>query len=260
MYVCHVGSEAGMGMNVPRHDHTCSCHVIGHFIQNTMLQVGVHRSSPLEEGGVGQKKEWTNWLQSWKDKPSINRSVDSGENLFSCWRFGFLQPINAWDPQLKCRLLTNLGWKDVWLWKESFRLFAKFRKENEGFALFYFGRGKGLWCPASPELNYTEQNLPRHLSFAPKHCSHPERIQRTGSSTFDSQALFSIVKAQNKQTNLFQDHFLWVGNYFEFSILLCGLVNSCINWTKCPCQIFTLFWNSNLSRKEGMIQLLWRRI
>lgn len=151
MYVCHVGSEAGMGMNVPRHDHTCSCHVIGHFIQNTMLQVGVHRSSPLEEGGVGQKKEWTNWLQSWKDKPSINRSVDSGENLFSCWRFGFLQPINAWDPQLKCRLLTNLGWKDVWLWKESFRLFANLERKTRAllFSILEEGRGCDVLHPLS---------------------------------------------------------------------------------------------------------------
>lgn len=90
-----------MGTNGPSRDQTCSWHVIGHFIQNTMLQIGVQRSSPLEEGGVEQKKEWTNWLQSWKDKPFINRLVGAMENMFSCWRFGFLQPINAWDPQLK---------------------------------------------------------------------------------------------------------------------------------------------------------------
>lgn len=58
IYVCAMLSQRkGVGTEVPSHDQICSWHFMGHFIENTMLQVGVHISSALEEVDVGQKKE-----------------------------------------------------------------------------------------------------------------------------------------------------------------------------------------------------------
>lgn len=54
IYVCAMlGQRKGVGMHVPSRDQIRSWHVTGHFIENTMLQVGVHIASPLEEGTVG---------------------------------------------------------------------------------------------------------------------------------------------------------------------------------------------------------------
>lgn len=58
IYVCALlGQRKGLGTEVPSHDQICSWHVMDHFIENSMLQVGVHISSTLEEVDVEQKKE-----------------------------------------------------------------------------------------------------------------------------------------------------------------------------------------------------------
>lgn len=54
IYVCAtLGQKKGMGANVPSHEGICPWHAMGHFIENTALQVGVHVSSPWAGRGSG---------------------------------------------------------------------------------------------------------------------------------------------------------------------------------------------------------------
>lgn len=127
-------------------------------------------------GSVEPKKEWTNWLQSQRGKPFINRLVDSAANIFSGLRINFLQLINTWAPQLKVRGVRSLlRGRRFGFERSHLDYLQNYRKENSGFALWYSGKGKGtvMFCIPWTKLNWEESLSEGSLNIFPialEHC------------------------------------------------------------------------------------------
>lgn len=63
-----LGQKKGVGTNVPSHDGIRSWHVMGHFIENPELQVGVHISSRWSGRESGTQGRMSKLAPGYKDK------------------------------------------------------------------------------------------------------------------------------------------------------------------------------------------------
>lgn len=213
--LCHVESEEGG--RVRRSDPGSDMQLAHHGPFHRILCASSWSSYIIPFGrGWSEKKERQTGYNLRKTSLSLIEQWILWK-ISSGLRYNFLRLINAWDPQLKCGVSTHLWQEDILALKGVTSLFflQNYRKENKGFALLYFGKGKGTvtFCiPRAKLSRISFRRLSKHPPIALKPCSHQERIQGTKGNRlqclWQPHCVIALVKAQNKQTKPLSRAFL----------------------------------------------------